>query len=129
MAQSKLETHYCINCGKEAIEQHHVVPLVLGGNDIISNKVWLCSECHAIVHGLNKKNRGTYWKELQAAGIAKAKAEGKYKGRKPINISNFKFYYNRIKNGENKCSIAEELKISRPTLYKLIREYELTLNN
>ena len=79
MAQSKLETHYCINCGKEAIEQHHIIPLALGGNNIESNKVWLCSECHAVVHNFNKNNRGTRWRELQAVGIAKAKLEGKYK--------------------------------------------------
>jgi hypothetical protein len=73
----------CINCGKEASELHHVVPLSLGGNDIDSNKVPLCSLCHTIIHGTNPSKRGTHWKELQKAGIEKAKAEGKYKGRKP----------------------------------------------
>ena len=40
----------CINCGKEASELHHVVPLALGGNDIDSNKVWLCIDCHNKIH-------------------------------------------------------------------------------
>ena len=45
----------CINCGKKADELHHVVPLALGGNDIDSNKVWLCTDCHSIIH-----NRSLY---------------------------------------------------------------------
>lgn len=73
----------CINCGGSPCELHHVVPLSLGGNDIETNKVPLCSKCHAKVHGLNSTTRGTYWRELQKAGIEKAKAKGKYKGRKP----------------------------------------------
>lgn len=40
----------CINCGKEASELHHVIPLALGGNDIDSNKVWLCIKCHSLIH-------------------------------------------------------------------------------
>ena len=84
-------THKCINCSKEATEQHHVIPLSLGGNDIESNKVWLCSECHALIHNLNKEHRGTHWRELQRAGIERAKKEGKYKGRKRIDIDEKNF--------------------------------------
>lgn len=54
----------CINCGDYPCELHHVVPLSLGGNDIETNKVPLCSKCHAKVHGLNSTTRGTYWREL-----------------------------------------------------------------
>lgn len=77
-----MKKHYCINCGKEATELHHVVPLAIGGNDVESNKVWLCSKCHTLIHGMNEERRGTHWRELQRAGIEKAKLEGKYKGRK-----------------------------------------------
>ena len=65
-------------------------------------------------------------KERQAEGIAIAKAKGKYKGRKEIEVDrNFKAGYERYLNRElNKVELAKELKISRPTLDKLIREYE-----
>jgi len=63
--------------------------------------------------------------ERQREGIAIAKAEGKYKGRKPINIEGFEPYYNSYMNREfNKTQLAKKLRISRPTLDKLIQEFE-----
>ena len=42
----------CINCGRtDNLSYHHVVPLSKGGNDIPSNIVPLCPECHALAHG------------------------------------------------------------------------------
>lgn len=65
--------------------------------------------------------------ERQREGIAIAKAEGKYKGRKEVKIDNFEEYYNKYKNREiNKTQLAKELGVSRPTLDKLIREHEET---
>jgi len=58
-------------------------------------------------------------------GVAAAKAAGKYKGRKPINIKNFGSYYERYLRREfTKTSLAKELHISRQTLYRLIKDYE-----
>ena len=63
--------------------------------------------------------------ERQREGIAIAKAKGLYKGRKEIKIDNFEEYYNRYKNREfNKTQLAKELNVSRPTLDKLIKDYE-----
>lgn len=63
--------------------------------------------------------------ERQREGIAIAKAKGLYKGRKEIKIDNFEEYYNRYKNREfNKTQLAKELGVSRPTLDKLIKDYE-----
>ncbi len=63
--------------------------------------------------------------ERQREGIAIAKRQGKYKGRKPININDFNQHYLRYKNREiNKSQLAKELKISRPTLDKLIMQYK-----
>ena len=63
--------------------------------------------------------------ERQREGIAIAKSEGKYKGRKEVKIDNFEEYYNRYINREfNKTQLAKELGVSRPTLDKLIKEYE-----
>ena len=63
--------------------------------------------------------------ERQREGIAIAKQEGKYKGRKEVKIDNFEYHYNRYLNREvNKTQLAKELGISRPTLDKLIREFK-----
>lgn len=42
----------CSNCEKSdgTLHIHHIVPLALGGNNIISNLVRLCSDCHALIH-------------------------------------------------------------------------------
>ena len=63
--------------------------------------------------------------ERQREGIAIAKAEGKYKGRKEVKVDNFEEHYCRYKNRElNKSQLAKKLNVSRPTLDKLIKEYE-----
>ena len=62
--------------------------------------------------------------ERQREGIAIAKAEGKYKGRKEIEIDDrFNNLYEQYKNREiNKCEFAKRLNVSRPTLDKLIKK-------
>lgn len=63
--------------------------------------------------------------ERQREGIKEAKKQGKYKGRKEVKIDNFEQYYNKYMNREiNKSQLAKELGVSRPTLDKLIKEYE-----
>jgi len=63
--------------------------------------------------------------ERQREGIAIAKLEGKYKGRKAIDIPDFDIHYKRYMSRKvSKIKLAEELNVSRPTLDKLIREYE-----
>lgn len=63
--------------------------------------------------------------ERQREGIAIAKREGKYKGRKPVKIPDFEKYYQLYMTRQmSKSELARQLKISRPTLDKLIKEYE-----
>jgi len=64
--------------------------------------------------------------ERQREGIAIAKAEGKYKGRKARTIdTEFIETYDLYKQRKlNKVQMAGRLNISRPTLDKLIAEYE-----
>lgn len=63
--------------------------------------------------------------ERQREGIAIAKRNGKYKGGRAKEIPNFAEHYNRYKSREfTKSALARELNISRPTLDKLIVEYE-----
>lgn len=63
--------------------------------------------------------------ERQREGIAIAKREGKYKGRKAADAPDFETHYKRYKSREiTKSQFANQLGISRPTLNKLITEYE-----
>lgn len=63
-------------------------------------------------------------RERQLEGIAIAKREGKYKGRKPVYVENIGEYYNRYMTRQGtKTSIAAELGISRTTLDKLFLQY------
>lgn len=62
--------------------------------------------------------------ERQREGIAIAKREGKYKGKKRIVIEDFELYYQQYMNREiSKSEMARLLQISRPTLNKIIAEY------
>ena len=126
MEQSKLEKHYCINCGKEATELHHVVPLALGGNDIDSNKVWLCIDCHNKIH---KRGIGMGQLAAQSQKYRKAVAEGRV-GRPHVKIP--KLFYELYPKWKNKQITAtffmKQIEMSRATFYKVIKEYEATLN-
>jgi len=63
--------------------------------------------------------------ERQREGIAVAKRGGKYKGGKRKKISNFAEHYARyMARSITKSALAHELGISRPTLDKMIKEYE-----
>lgn len=63
--------------------------------------------------------------DRQREGIAIAKRNGKYTGGKRKRVTDFVDGYKRYKNREvSKVCLARELHIGRPTLDKLIREYE-----
>lgn len=63
--------------------------------------------------------------ERQREGIAIAKRNGVYKGRKAVVSDKFEDYYQEyISRTINKVEFAKKLKISRPTLDKLIKERE-----
>ena len=63
--------------------------------------------------------------ERQKEGIFIAKREGKFKGRKDVQIKDFDKQYERyMKREVSKVQLAKELKITRPTLDKLIKKYD-----
>ena len=63
--------------------------------------------------------------ERQREGIAIAKREGKYKGRKAVSVPNIGEYYQRYMMRQGtKMSIAKEIGISRTTLDKLFKQFE-----
>ena len=63
----------------------------------------------------------------QAAGIAVAKAQGKYQGRKPMEVDKEKFekLYGEVKRKERTATYAmNQLGVKRTTWYVLVNEYE-----
>lgn len=66
-------------------------------------------------------------KTRQAEGIAIAKADGKYTGRKPIEVDKEKFVklYGEVKRKERTATFAmKELGVKNNTWYRLCQEYE-----
>jgi DNA invertase Pin-like site-specific DNA recombinase len=64
----------------------------------------------------------------QAEGIARAKKEGKYKGRKKIIHENFEAVYKEWKVGNITAAKAmEKLNMKRNTFYRRVQEYEAHL--
>ena len=67
-------------------------------------------------------------RERQLEGIAIAKREGKYKGgkKKKINKNDFDYYYGKYQSREiTKTQMAAALKVSRPTLDRILKEKEV----
>ena len=63
--------------------------------------------------------------ERQREGVAIAKREGKYKGRKKTEIDDVAGAYHAwVTRHKSKATIARENGISRPTLDRLLKEYE-----
>lgn len=62
--------------------------------------------------------------ERQREGIAIAKREGKYKGRKAVTVPDLPRHYARYQRREvSKAALARELGISRPTLDRFFSDY------
>lgn len=61
----------------------------------------------------------------QAEGIAIAKAQGKYLGRKPIVRDNFETVYTDWKSGNiTAVEAARQLNLSKSTFYRKVKQYE-----
>jgi DNA invertase Pin-like site-specific DNA recombinase len=58
--------------------------------------------------------------ERQAIGIARAKDEGKYKGRRALDPNLVKTAKALIESGMSKVDVAKQLKIGQSTLYKYL---------
>jgi DNA invertase Pin-like site-specific DNA recombinase len=64
--------------------------------------------------------------ERQREGVVKAKAQGKYKGRKPISSIRKKEVIRLATEGVSKANIARQLKIGEATIYRMLKK---TLSN
>lgn len=124
----KIKGTVCINCHKDCqdnIEYHHVVPLCIGGNDIISNIVPLCKECHTAIH--NTEESPLCIKNLVEAKkiIDENISIGRPKITKNELPKSFIDFYPLIKNKKkNITQAAKELHLSRTTIYKYIKLIE-----
>ncbi len=58
--------------------------------------------------------------ERQREGIAKAKAEGKYRGRKPVAADKRNNVLQLATSGMTKAQIARELQIGQATVYRIL---------
>ena len=122
MELSKLEKHYCINCGQEATQQHHVVPKALGGNDT-TNIVWLCDKCHGLIHGIEFGNKQLSHSELTKLGIARAKENGQKMGRPKKQKQEIIDKLKQMKlNGISNKLAAERLGVSTATISRMLRK-------
>jgi hypothetical protein len=61
----------CFECGKEATEDHHVIPESLGGTKTIP----LCGGCHSLVHGGYFRRRDDH-AALTRLGLQRARERG-----------------------------------------------------
>ena len=69
----------CANCESiEGLEYHHIIPLSLGGSNLLSNYVCLCYKCHALMHG---RKEAINISEATKIGLQKAKDRGVKLGR------------------------------------------------
>ena len=58
--------------------------------------------------------------ERQREGVAKAKAEGKYKGRKRLSNEVEQQVFELVRQGKTKAAIAKELHIGEATVYRML---------
>lgn len=77
-----------------------------------------------IIAAINEFERANLL-ERQREGIAIAKRAGKYKGRKAVEVSDLAQHIARYQSREvSKSALARELGVSRPTLDRLLKDYE-----
>lgn len=106
----------CVNCGStESIEYHHIVPIINGGSNNLSNIVPLCYECHCKAHDKAYKHRS-----IEGRGRPKI-----------IDIHSEEFKYVYDSWASNKIGSAEAmqiLNIAKSPWCKYKKEYEEVYN-
>ena len=124
----------CCNCGETTdLEYHHIVPLSLGGNNILTNYCCLCYRCHSLLHYGEKKNISH--SEATKAGIQTARLNGKQIGlpqgtklitKKSIEMKDrIKKMSKDFEGDMTDVEIIKILKLSRNTYYKYKRELKV----
>lgn len=131
----KMKGTICANCGqdkKEQIEYHHIIPIILGGQDVLTNIIPLCHNCHDLIHHNKDSNINTGYlvkisQALKEANLTITKKKKVRKIGRPALTYNdltdeIKQIIIKIQNKEiYKKDAAIKLNISRPTLDKYIQ--------
>ena len=99
----------CFECEEPADINHHVIPKSKGGTKTIP----LCNKCHSLVHDAKLISSS----ELIKNGRVIA---GELKNRQKV--------VELFSKGMEKTKIAKKLKISRVTVYNILEEYGLYVN-
>ena len=72
----------CYNCGAtDNLNYHHIVPLALGGNNVLTNIAVLCGKCHWTVHHGDTDGEYIHHGELVKQGQDDAKKRGVHIGK------------------------------------------------
>lgn len=121
----------CFECESYGeIDNHHVVPKSLGGTKTVP----LCYKCHGLVHNKNFIEH----RRLLLIGIAKAKEEGKFKGRLKGSMKSDEEYLKLQKSidtikyfeeGMSYRNIVKKVGSSLGTVQKIINIYKKSIQN
>ena len=77
-----MKLKFCAICGTtEELQHHHLIPKSKGGTDDETNILTLCHPHHCWFHDV-KPSKFNKQSELIKAGLARAKKEGRFPGRK-----------------------------------------------
>lgn len=71
----------CVSCCSTPIEWHHIVPIEVGGNDVMSNIAPVCHYCHNLIH---------LGENYRAKRLERARASVKFSGRHRSMPENYK---------------------------------------
>lgn len=109
----------CGSCGKytDIIQEHHILPKVLGGIDADSNLARICPNCHDLIHSRN--GLGIHHKRLTIIGQQKARLEGRHPG-KPRKYIDEALVLSLIGDGWRIDTTAERVGISSATVRRII---------
>ena len=106
----------CFECGKQAVYNHHVIPVAKGGKKTVP----LCADCHGIVHGITFT---MHHPTLIRQGIARAKALGRIGGRRyKLSPERQRQAHHLKQGGMSITEIAQTLRCSRHTVYKALAQ-------
>jgi hypothetical protein len=120
----------CLSDEGDKIIFHHIVPVILGGTDNLSNIVPLCDKCHKLIHHQTIEGIGYTHGELVKIGMDAAKASGVPIGRPKTTIDHIPLefkekYYPMIKDKiTNISQVSRDMHCSRNTIYKYIKIIE-----
>jgi len=106
----------CFECGKEATEEHHVIPKSLGGTKTVP----LCTKCHMKVHGLDKTHRADWHPELIKRGHDKIRVWSLFS----VYLASTEYEAATIKDIVNIVKQEFDLSITRNQAKRMLRRVE-----